>query len=282
MKIAVRTQAENKQTFEAATKSQLGKLKDLVDKLDASKENQKKLTDLYLEYGKTVDISYLKDFLSKVPDACYFNCQTRLLNDDASAFLLALSQDEAETTGDFGIKPVDIAAIFAVENIRNQAEKLDGKKYNSKKELGKLMQVSPRLARYTGIIEGGDDQTQSQIEEKIIFDTAKVRNAFSLAFNEIKDDLATCLAKQLNCADCGDKKAEALRDKLNDLVFKNILKNATQAESVTMDSNLKGKIGEIPFDLNNYQKGNVPRWTCTKGEMVADPCTKKLIPCPVN
>lgn len=263
LRLAHRAADGAKTTIEEKIKSDIEDGKVKLAEADADSSKQEEIRKIYEAYGKASDIKAvqadLDSFLKKGKDACYWCKNSRLLNDHASAYILALSIGEGAEAS--GLSEIDAATVWAVEKIRSQAAKANVQ-YRLGQELGNLMNVSVRAARYLGRIAGGVALSPTEILAEIDKRMRDLAEVFAKATKSVEESLLQCLKERhKDCEDCVTKSMDAFKadtSKLEDLQ-KSLLKSVTQEANTAKIKALKGKIGEVTFDLSDFARGTVPR-----------------------
>lgn len=273
LRLAHRAADGVKTTIEEKIKSDIEDGKVKLAEADADSSKQEEIRKIYEAYGKASDIKAvqadLDSFLKKGKDACYWCKNSRLLNDHASAYILAVSIGEGAEAS--GLSEIDAATVWAVEKIRSQAAKANVQ-YRFGQELGNLMNVSVRAARYLGRIAGGVALSPAEIQAEIDKRMKDLAEVFAQATKSVEESLLQCLKERhKGCDDCVTKSMDAFKadtSKLEDLQ-KSLLKSVTQEANTAKIKALKGKIGEVTFDLSDFAKGTVPRDTRKGGKLDA-------------
>jgi hypothetical protein len=243
-------------TFEQLTVAKISELDAAVKKLEGAGANNQALLDLYQRHGKIFDVKTLKTQSEKFKDAKYSQANgttyaKRLLNENASAFLLLTANDEAmkkraAEKDATAITNLDVAAVWAVEKIRVAASQKNND-YKIGGVKGNHLNLSTRVYRLLGDASAEKDKIQSTIQatSKNLNDTVKT------AFNGVKDTLRKCLLKATNdCANCADKGVgEFETGQLNDALM-GLVETANTANDVQMDKDLRKTTGTLKFDFS--------------------------------
>ena len=261
LRLAKRAAEHSKTTLEEKVKSDIEDLKAKMSELDTSEKAQEEILKIYEAYGMKADAQVIKKDLdatiAKGKDACYWCRNQRLENSHISAYILALSFEK-----DAALSEVDAATVWVVEKIRSQAAASDPR-YRLGQEYGNLMNVSVRAARYLGRIAGGVALTAERIQKEIEERLEKIKSVIGLAKSKVQQSFESCVkAKHGDCKDCAAQDIKAFEETATlEFLQKGLLQAVSKEDNSKMIRGLKGKIGEVSFDLSDFAKGTIPRDT---------------------
>ena len=252
MRLARKSLAEGNGTFEGYTQNKISDLEKQLNAVKGGAELQKQVKATYETYGKSGDLAKvnrdLDQVLEKGKKACYWSMHTRLWNDDVSSFILATSVADPSS----GLKDSDAAIIWAVEKIRKNSHAKDAN-FNQGGLEGNQLNVSTRVARYLGDIQGGAYAFPEGLDAKILAEENDLNQMIQNAYASVKTSLYSCIDHaNPSCTQCAmDQKAKFESDSLGlDKIQRSLASTVAKSENLKMEKSLKGKIGNINFDFN--------------------------------
>ena len=277
IRLARKALAEGNITLEGYTRNKITDLEKQMKAIKGSGEIQDQVKAVYETYGKSGDLKAinndLNSALSKGQKACYWSKSTRLMNDQVSAFVLAVSASDKNA----GVTDADAATLWAVEKIRKGAASSD-KSYdpNSKNNANaNLMNVSNRVARYLGALQNektnsgaildGKSSSKADLDQLISTQEKEITDMIPKAYAQVKVSLYQCIDDHnKSCASCAaSEKVKFEENNLGlDQIQRSLMQAVAKSENVKMEASIKGKIGEIDFDFNE---------TLAKGEVAQAP-----------
>ncbi len=258
MRLAKKALAEGNVTLEGYTQNKIAELEGYFEKSKEAGEVQNKVKAAYEMYGKPGDLAAInKDLdaaMARGQKACYWSSSTRLQNDHTASYVLAMSVADPDS----GLSDADAATIWAVEKIRKGA----GVNFENGRAYGNLLNVSTRVARYLGAIQGGTSVTPEQLDAKIAAQEKELNDLIGKARTKAEMGLAACIERQNpSCVECQAKAKASLSAATSSMeqVQRGLALAVQKSENVKMVSGLKGKMGDIDFNLDNFTHGAVKK-----------------------
>ena len=281
MRLAERALEQNPDasTLEEVTKD---KIKDLSGQIASEKTSgvfKDKVLGAYRKYGKATDAdavdSDFEHFQKKSQNSCYWSKNTRLANDDVSAYVLAVSASEPGSD----LSEIDAATLWVVEKARKASEAADAHykvgnlivKGNAaetdKNGEGNLLNISTRVARYLGRIKGGKNVDKDTLKSMIKAEEQKITDAIAAISKDpkITAELQKCASLQLkaegndpSCVECTAKKVDSfVKSNLTlEKLEQGLLLSVSNSANLKMDHDLKMKLGTNTFDFSNFAKAD--------------------------
>ncbi len=267
MKLAERSLAQTPKatTLEELTHSKRKELQKAIDEEKGSGAFKDQVIGVYQKYQKSADVQKVNQDFDKFAkdneNACYWSKHTRLNNNDVSAYVLAVSASEPQSD----LTELDAATIWAVESARANAAKTHSQ-YKIGSNDGNLLNMSTRVARYLGRIEGGRNAKDA---DSLKAEIKKEEDQMQQAVEDIKNDPAIrtafekCAALQLKaenkdptCVDCLKGKVDSFeKDNITlEALKQGLLAVVSSSENAKMDQGLKMKVGTNTFDFSNFAK----------------------------
>ncbi len=244
-------------TFEELTQGNIKALEKRLNGIQSSSEIQKQVKDIYETYGKKSDLSIIsRDFnqmMKKNQNACYFSKHQRFQNDEASAYILAVSVGEKDS----GLSDIDAATVWVVERARAEAEKTDPEHYAIGKDNGNLLNMSTRVSRYLGRIEDGKNATPEVMVDLIAEEEKKLVGVLAGAYLQVKVALKACLLKETNnCEKCTVTRMESFEKSNEDIdqIQRGLLSTVAKSDNLKIEKDLKGRMGDVVYDFSNFAK----------------------------
>ena len=288
MKLAERalSQTQKATTLEELTHSKRKLLQKEIDEEKGAGAFKQQVVDTYKTYQKAADVKKVNDdfnhFSKANENACYWSNHTRLNNKDVSAYVLAVAASEPQSD----LTELDAATIWVVEKARAAKAASGDKHYETgrpvvkgnedetdKNGYGNLLNMSTRVARYLGRIDGARNVKDADtIKNEIV----KEEESMQKAVDEIKSDptieaaFEKCAALQLKAEGKDPTCTTCIKDKVDSFEKSNItleslkrglLLAIKQSEDLKVDHDLKMKLGTNTFDFSNFAKS-------TSGEMI--------------
>ena len=286
MRLARRALKDGDSTLEELANKTTEHLQSEVDKIPSTKPTQDQLKAIYDKYAKGQDIQAIQDDLNNSlktgKTASYWaKGKTRLRNGNASAFVLAMAIGEKDS----GLSEADAATIWVMEKMRLAGAAHDPARYkvaSAKYGEGNLLNISTRVARYLGLIAGGEKATVPELDHKIGDEVKSLQGVIDQASSVIQNSLEACIKlrhKDDKCVSCA---ATAVTNEMAafnkehstfDDIQKSLLEVVNHSDNMTMESGLKAKMGEVHFDLSNIATGDVPEF----GNGASTPQQKSVI-----
>ena len=251
MRLAARiqNQAPQARTLEELVKQSIPALQTSLESIKTQPEVEKKLKDIYGRYGRLADLERanqnLEGVIGRVEKLYYYRKGTRLMNPDVSAYIVATSLAEPES----GLTDTDAATVWAMEKIRQAAEKRDPAFAIGKAD-GNLMNVSSLAAIPLGSIKGIERYSPEKIAKKIESDELKISNVIANAYVTVKESLKKCLiedARKKNCATCADERLNSFeKNQLAlDEIKKSLLKRVGEMDEKSIQDQIVGKFRKL-------------------------------------
>ena len=249
------------------------------------KDIQDQALSIYKLYGKGQDLQAVNDDLTaalkKNPDPNYWaKGKNRLWNESAASVQLVESIYESDhpedTSGDDArtkTTEVDVATTWIVEKIRKANE--SNPLYKKGSEYGNLMNLSTLSERFLGRIQGGRNATPAQLTSEIGKVETQIQDAFNSAMKATEASLKECfkeLHANANCPEClakDDMTEFAGKSPNMAEIQKSLMMNIATYSADKLESELKGKMGDMQFDLAEslgISNGSVPYDTRSKSK----------------
>jgi len=147
------------------------------------------------------------------------------------------------------------------------------------------MNVSNRVARYLGTIQGAKSMSKEDLDKAIADQEQELVKLTSEAYAQVKTSLHQCVdAANASCTQCAlDAKAKFETDHLGlSQIQRGLAQAVMKTENVKLTQSLKGKTGELDFDLTNFAKGSVQKAPERMNQFDACGQPKTKVTAPVN
>lgn len=184
LKLLKRSTTAHKTTLENLIKGETTKLQAFNSQ---DPEVLKKLEELYDENSREQArnvLNHAEEFKGRSATLSYTDSKKRLNNEDVSSYLLM----EKLTKSDSDVTKMDISITWYFEKLTAEVEKTKGK--NS--IMANMTEISPQLARYTGVIPGTDKMSVAQIDKELKASEAAVKKFLADAMIQIKQNISEC------------------------------------------------------------------------------------------
>lgn len=230
LKIAVNIREDHQETLESLIQRKHNSISEYF-------LNQREtLERIYNRYGISTDYETL---LENYTQANYWRGNLRLSNEDISAYILAQIQSNSRYT------QTDAAVVWLVNQVA-QSFPRGTLEYNS-------LSLSPRVARYTGIIENAGNYSRSEILEKLEEVSADLQKQtaeiLSIYSEKASDQCLDWLNHILNCYD---------RDFLSTPLMQNfILKLIDDSREINLNI-LRGEFQVLIDEDFSFTLSNLP------------------------
>ena len=247
MKLARKAIAEGSRTLEGYTRKKIADLQKELESEKSSGDIQNQVKAAYENYGKSSDLTKVNadidKALAKGKKACYLSGEGHMWNSDVSATVLAMSIGDPKGSG---LTDADAAIIWAVDKIRVGAGYKNGVSAN-----GNLMNISNRVARYLGMIQGGQTNDVASMDAKIASQQAELESIMNGAFVKARVELHDCIAKEHpDCSECQTSALAKLDDHFGlDKIQRGLASEINKSSNESIAGSMKGKIGDINFDF---------------------------------
>jgi hypothetical protein len=210
LKLLKRTAASQKTTLENLIKAENTKLQAFNSQ---DPEVLKKLEELYDENSREQArdvLAHAEELKGKSASLSYTDSKKRLKNDDISSYLLM----EKISKSDSDITKMDISITWYFEKLTAEVEKTKGK--NS--IMANMTELSPQLARYTGVIPGTDKMSVAQIDKELKASEAAVKKFLADAMIQIKQNISECFPGDKWKGNC-DLTEATLNEELSNILY---------------------------------------------------------------
>jgi hypothetical protein len=217
-------------TLEDYIKSQNNEL----EKSGASPEVRKKILGIYQKHGKVGDANTISKQFSSFKSSVYYSRANRLNNDNISAYILADTINNKDTS----LTELDAASAWLAANIRSQSGFSDGS------AAGNLMNLSVQAYRNINLLYENDDKAKSEIDRKIAKSKADLEKNIGNIKAAVEKKYAELCGPSYFESDCW--KQDSFNEKLVS-AFTSISKDISKIE---MKKGLKGTInGGFKFNF---------------------------------
>jgi hypothetical protein len=149
-----------------------------------------------------------------------------------------------------GLTDADAATVWALDKIRATAK------------TGGQLEITNRVARYLGAIQGGTEMSKEELDAAIAAQENEIKTLISNARTQAEKNLIACIEQQNpSCAECQLKAKENLISSTSSLeqVQRGLALAVQKADTVAMVNKFKGKAGDIDFSLDNITRGSVQK-----------------------